>query len=318
MVITNEAVKDGDDTPVLKPGNVKVTQGKAALKVTQVIPAQAENAALQLFILIDETCDTNIGNNLSDIRDFINAQPATTTIAIGYMSNANVQMAQDFTTDHSLAAKAIRLPRGRLSAMDSPYLSLMSLVRRWPEGKVRREIIMVTDGIDRLRGEREAGGNPNRSLAPTRSPSSTPRSNLNTVTPLTGGMAVISTDATPASELSQRYGVIVHGIYSRGVGRLGRNAWEEQLGQAGVARISEETGGEYFALGTSNAVSFKPYFDSLKKILDNQYYLVFQAVPKKKSGLQRVKISTEAFDTEIAAADNVWVPATNEANPSGN
>jgi hypothetical protein len=138
------------------------------------------------------------------------------------------------------------------------------------------------------------------------------------MTPLTGGMAVISIDATPASELSQRYGVIIHGIYSRGVGRLGRNAWEEQIGQAGVAKISEETGGEYFALGTSNAVSFKPYFDRLQKILDNQYYLVFQAIPKTKSGLQRVKVSTEAFDTEITAADNVWVPAMKEANPSGN
>jgi hypothetical protein len=58
MVITNEAVKDGDDTPDLKPGNVEVTQGKAVLKLTQVIPAQADNAALQLFILIDDTCDS--------------------------------------------------------------------------------------------------------------------------------------------------------------------------------------------------------------------------------------------------------------------
>jgi hypothetical protein len=37
--------------------------------------------------------------------------------------------------------------------------------------------------------------------------------------------------------------------------------------------------------------------------------LVFRAVPGKKAGLQRVKITTDQANAEIAAADNVWVPA---------
>jgi hypothetical protein len=53
--------------------------------------------------------------------------------------------------------------------------------------------------------------------------------------------------------------------------------------------------------------------DRLQRVLDNQYYLVFGAVPKNKAGLQRVRISTESPGFEIAAADNVWVPAPNEA-----
>jgi len=122
-------------------------------------------------------------------------------------------------------------------------------------------------------------------------------------------MPTISVDADSASTTSQRYGVIVHGIYSLGVGRLGRNAWEEQLGQSGIAKIADETGGEYFALGTQIPVSFKPYLDRLQKIFDNQYYLVFEATPKNKAGLQRVNISTEEPGVEIAAANNVWVPA---------
>jgi hypothetical protein len=47
----------------------------------------------------------------------------------------------------------------------------------------------------------------------------------------------------------------------------------------------------------------------LQKIFNNQYYLVFQAAPKKKEGLQRVDISTDVPNADIAAADNVWVPA---------
>jgi hypothetical protein len=214
------------------------------------------------------------------------------------MSNATIQITQNFTADHALAAKALRLPRGNLSAMDSPYLSLISLVKGWPQQKVRREILMITDGIDRLRGDRSPS-----SQIPARTPAgAVPTRGINT-------MPTISPDADTASTNSQRYGVIVHSIYATGAGRLGRNAWEAQLGQSGVAKIADETGGEYYALGTQTAVSFKPYLERLQKIFDNQYYLVFQAVPQKKDGLQRVKISTEAANVEIAAADNVWVPA---------
>jgi hypothetical protein len=306
MVITDEAVRDDSEVPILRPENVQVKQGKTSLKVDHLIPARGDNAALQLFILIDDTCDTSIGNSLNDLRDFINAQPATTVVGVAYMSNASIQIVQNFTNDHAAVAKAIRLPRGSVSSMDSPYLSLMSLIKGWPEQKVRREVLMVSDGIDRLRGntmERTA-------ITPgygrgTRGP--TPTTSMST------GMATISPDADTASTTAQRYGVIVHGIYATGVGRLGRNAWEAQLGQGGVGKIADETGGEYFSLGTQNLVSFKPYLDRLQKVLDNQYYLVFGAVPRNKAGLQRVKISTETAGFEIAAADNVWVPASNEA-----
>jgi hypothetical protein len=306
MVITDEALRDDSEVPILRPENVQVKQGKTSLKVDHLIPARGDNAALQLFILIDDTCDTSIGNSLNDLRDFINAQPATTVVGVAYMSNATIQIAQNFTADHAAAAKAIRLPRGNLSSMDSPYLSLISLIKGWPEQKVRREVLMVSDGIDRLRGDRMSRDQ----YAPT-----TGRMNRNTPASMSTStsLTTISPDADTASTTAQRYGVIVHGIYATGVGRAGRNAWEAQLGQGGVGKIADESGGEYFSLGTQNLVSFKPYLDRLQRVFDNQYYLVFGAVPKNKAGLQRVKISTEAAGFEIAAADNVWVPAANEA-----
>jgi hypothetical protein len=295
MVITDQAVREDSEIPILRPENVQVWQGKSQLKVNGLIPARGENAALQLFILVDDTCDASIGNSLNDLRDFINAQPATTVVGVAYMSNTTIQMVQNFTADHAAAAKAIRLPRGSLSAMDSPYLSLIALVKGWPEQKVRREVLMVTSGIDRFRSQ----GSSLSQRGPDRS------SNRVGAT----SMPTIGADVDSASATSQRYGVIVHSIYATGVGRAGRNAWEAQIGQSGVAKIADETGGEYFSLGTQNLVSFKPYLDRLQRILDNQYYLVFRVVPQKKAGLQRVKISTESQGFEIAAADNVWVPA---------
>jgi hypothetical protein len=280
MVVTDQAFSDNNEPPVLRKGNVQVKQGENALKVDQVIPAEGDNASLSLFILIDDTLDPRIGMNLNDLRDFINAQPPSTQVGIGYMSNATFQIAQNFSADHGLVSKSLRLPRGRLSAMDSPYLSLISLLKSWPQEKVRREVLMLSDGIDHLHG--------NRSIRVSTMPG-------------------ISVNADSASATSQRYGVIVYSIYAVGAGRLGRNAWEAQMGQSGIAKITDETGGEYFALLNQNAVSFKPYLGRLQKIFENQYYVVFQAIPRKRDGLQRVDISTTVPDADIASADNVWV-----------
>jgi hypothetical protein len=287
LVITDQAANDSSDAPALRAEDMQVRQGRNTLKVEQLIPARGDNAGLQFFVLVDETCDSSIGNNLNDLRDFTNAQPESTMVGVAYMSNATVQILQNLTVDHAAAARAIRLPRGNLSAMDSPYLSLISLVRSWPQQKVRRQVLMVTDGIDRLRGERP--GRPGRSAL--------------------GTMPTMSPDADRASNASQQAGVIVHSIYSPGVGRLGRNAWQAQLSQAGVAKIADETGGEYFALGTGAPVSFKPFLDRLQRIFNNQYFLVFQAIPRRNAGLQRVNISTTVPNADIASANNVWVPA---------
>jgi hypothetical protein len=292
VVITDLAVQSDSELPRLRQGEVKVKQGKTFLQVTQLIPAQGDSAALQLMILIDDTLNPVVGGNLNDLKEFIKAQPPSTVIGIAYMSNAGVNVVQNFTADHDLAVKAVRLPRGVLSTMDSPYLSLISLVKGWTQQTVRREVLMLSDGIDRLRGETPS---PSR-LGPN-------------FGPVYHSMPSISTDATSASEISQRYNVIVHSLYAVGVGRAGRSSWDLQIGLSGLSKIADETGGECYSLGTSNLVSFKPYLERFQRTLDNQYYLVFLAIPKKNAGLQRVNILTEISNSEIAAPDNVWVPA---------
>jgi hypothetical protein len=293
VVISNMAERSDAELPRLTQQDVKVKQGKTYLQVTQFIPAQGDNAALQLMLLIDDTLNSSsVGNNLNDLREFIKAQPASTVVGIAYMSNATIHLAQNFTPDHEAAAKAIRLPRGALSTMDSPYLSLISLVKSWPQQNVRRVVLMVTDGIDRLRGEKPQMSQLGPSFGP-----------------VYHSMPTISIDATSASEISQRYNVLVFSMYSPGVGRAGRSSWDLDLGLSGLTKIAEETGGECYSLGTSSLVSFQPYLERFQKTLDNQYYLVFLAEPKKKAGLQRVKIETEVSNSEIIAPDNVWVPA---------
>lgn len=306
LVVTAESTKDASAPKQIDKNNVNVKQGRNRLEVTDWIAAQGDAAALQLFILIDDTCVTqDLGTQLNEIRSFINAQPSTTLIALGYMRNAVVTVAQDFTNDHEKVANAVRLPLGSLGASDSPYLSLMSLLSRWPPGKVRREVIMVTDGINRIREYPGASnfGPPMGPGGPGRIPGSSPFG-----APFTP-MPYISPDVDSASAASQRAGIIVHTIYAPGVGRAGRNYFELTNGQNSISKLSEETGGESFFLGTQPAVSFQPYFDRIQTVLNSQYYLVFRAKPGKKSEMQRVKISTEVPDVELVSADNVWVPA---------
>jgi hypothetical protein len=293
IVITDAAMREDEEFPPLQKEDIKVKIGKMTVDPTALIPAKGDQGALQLMILVDEILDSRIGNEIKELQDFIQNLPQGTQVGVGYMSNASISLAQNFTPDLNLAAKAFRLPRGTTSSMDSPYLSLISLVKGWPQQKVRREVIWITDGIDRLRGER---------------PEAAVVGPGNTFGTVYHSMPTISNDANNASELSQRYNVVVFPIYSVGLGRAARSDWDRQMGLSGMTKVADETGGECFSLSTSQPVSFKPYLDRLLKYFDNQYYLVFTATQGKKDSLQRVNIRTATKNSEILAADNVWVP----------
>jgi hypothetical protein len=278
MTVTVNVAND-KRMPEITQQDVVVKQGKERLKVTDWTSAQGDRAGLDLFLLIDDASDTSLGSHLDDLRAFINAQPSTTSVGVGYMSNATVQIVQNFTTDHAAAAKALRLPLGTVGAYGSPYLSVIDLMKRWPANENRREVVMVTDGIDRARR-----GIPGRGLS-------------------------INPDVDTAGDIAMRTGTIIHTIYNPGVGRLHRNYWEATKGQLGIAKLADVTGGESFYLGLQTPVSFTPYLDQLQKILDNQYLLTLSAHPGKKAGLQAVTLSTEVAGVEFAAPDAVWVPA---------
>ncbi|MGH2509862.1 MAG: hypothetical protein ACRDHZ_20985 [Ktedonobacteraceae bacterium] len=279
MVVTVEPLS-GKRPAVVNREDVRVYQGKQRLEVTGWQPATGRHAALDLFILIDETNSTSLGSQLSDIRDFINAQPSTTSVGIGYMANTTVKIVQNFTTDHAAAAKALRLPLGTTSAMDSPYLSLMDLIKRWPNTNARREVLMITDGIDRLRL----------------------RGNLMS-------LPSISVDAQSVGDRAQRDRVIVHTLYAEGANHAFRNFWVANMGANNLSMVADVTGGSSYFLGYNNPPSFKPWLDRLNTILNNQFWLTFDAKPGKRAGLQYIRLETEVPGAELVSANSVYVPA---------
>jgi hypothetical protein len=278
MVVTASSVGD-EPPPEVSMRDVQVSQGRQTVQVTGWTRARGNHAGLNLFLLIDDAADRSLGTQLNELRNFITAQAPTTLVGVGYMRNATVQIARDFTNDHTAVANAVRLPLGNTGAFGSPYLSVIDMMNRWPNHPNRRVIVMVTDGIDRSRGG--------------------PRSRSLSTMP----------DVTRASDVAQRTGTLVYTLFSPGVGYRRRNLWEASNGQNGIARLSDESGAESFFLGLQAPVSFRPFLDRIQTALNNQYLLEFRAVPRGRAGLQSISVGTEVSGVELISADGVWVPA---------
>lgn len=274
MVVTAN-VENGKRVPEIKKEDVFVKKGNESLPVTGWVPAKGEHAGLELFILIDDASLSTLGTQLADLRSFVEAQPATTSVGIGYARNAVVEIRQNFTQDHGLAAKALRLPLNTAGAYGSSYLSVVDLMKRWPQTTNRREVLLVTDGIDRAHRAHNALLNP---------------------------------DVNTAAALAQRTGTVLHSIYFPGEGQRRRSFRTATNGQNGLAKLAALTGGEAFFIGWPAPVSFAPYLSDLQKVLDNQYVLTFTAKPGKKAELQYVKVSTEIAGVSLSTPDAVWVP----------
>jgi len=242
------------------------------LAVTNLEPLQGERARLDLFILIDDSTEAKVGSQFGDLRHFIQGQPATAAIGIGYMRNGMVDTTQDFTADHIRAASALRVPLGAVGA--SPYLSLSELIKNWPENGNRRAVVMVSSGIDPL-----------------------------------GGLGPMDPYLDTAIDDAQRAGVIVYAIYMPSAGHSGHSFYRIDWGQNHLAELAEQTGGEAYMLAFSSPVAFAPYLEEIAAHLEHQYRVTFLATPVSKAGFQEVRFTTEVPNAELVAAGKVWVPA---------
>ncbi len=273
MIVTVEGRHDKKDVPVLHKEDVMVFQRKERLRVTDLVPRPGEQAPLELFILIDDASGTSLGSQLGDLRQFIETQPAATSIGIGYMRNGAVEIVQNLTPDHASAAKSLRLPLGDPGISPSPFLALSDLIKRWPANRARHEVVLVSSGDDPLGG------------------------------------AVVDPYLDAAIERAQRAGIIVYAIYSPGAGHSGHSFWRANWGQNHLAQIAEETGGESYMLGFGPPVSFQPYLAEIAEHLAHQYLVTFLIPPGAKAGFQPVRFTTEVPNAELVTAGKVYVPA---------
>jgi hypothetical protein len=229
---------------------------------------------LFLAVLIDDSLDQNIASQWNDLREFFMAQPPSTYIGVFYGRNGTAMIAQDFTKDHELAGKALRIPLGGFGAFSSPYLSLQDLIKRLPGEGQRRSIVVFSSGIDYFRGN----------FGPT------------------------SPDLDSTIESAQKNNVNVWSLYAPDSGHSGRGFFRASRAQSELSQLSEETGAESYYLGTGEPVTFRSYFDEITVHLNNQYLLSFEGSGGKKGRFERARVTSELPGVEFMNASLVYLP----------
>jgi hypothetical protein len=256
--------------PTVAKDDVQLSLGKERKQIAKWVKAEK----LYLAILIDDSLDSEVASQWNDVKEFITAQPATTSIAVGYATNGTVRLAQDFTTDHALATKALRIPLGTPAAYSSPYLSVIDWMKRWPSTGDRRSLLLVSSGIDYFRG----------------------------------GFGPIYPDVDTAISIAEKGNINIWSIYAEGSGHTRRSFFLLNTAQNNLSKLSDETGGESFYLGTLAPVSFKPYLDELRIHLDNQYLLTFAGDGGPKGKFFNIRLKTEIAGVEFLHANQAWLP----------
>ena len=271
MTVTAVGKKDAAP-PAIADGDVQLTVSKERKQVA----SWTKGEKLYLAILIDDSLQPEAAGQWNELKEFINEQPGNVWIAVGYADNSTVRVAQDFTTDHQLAAKALRIPIGRFSGVSSPYLSVIDWIKRWPDTNDRSSLLLISSGIDYFRG---------------------------------GGFGPVYPDVDTAVSQAQKHNINLWSVYYPGFGHMGRSFFLQDKAQLNLSKLTLETGGETFYQGFSGPpVSLKPYLDELQHHLSNQYLLSFTGEGGKKGKFVSPALKTEVAGVEFLHANQAWVP----------
>ena len=271
VTLTVTAVGKKDvSAPAVSRGDVQFFVNKERTQIAD----WRRGEKLYLAVLIDDSLDAAVGSQWNDLKDFFNGQPDTTYIGVFYSRNGEAALAQDFTNDHALAAKALRLPIGS-GAFSSPYFALQDLMKRWPSSGDRRSILLISSGIDYFHGN-----------YPT------------------------SPDLQTTIEHAQKQNINVWSIYYPDLGHRAQRFFLVTRAQSDLSQVAEETGAESFYLGTTAPVAFKPFLDELATHLANQYLLTFQGNGGAKGRFERDRVTSELPNLEFLHASQVFLPAS--------
>jgi hypothetical protein len=243
--------------------------------VTEWTRARGAGSPLELVLLIDSSARTSLGTQMSEIQGFVREMPSHTKMAIAYMQNGRAVFSGPLSSDAAQVLKGLRLPAG-VSA--SPYFSLSDLAKNWPSNDLtaRREVVMVTDGVD----DYNLRYDPNDPYV----------------------QAAISD--------SVRAGLVVYSIYWASRGPIGRSFYANNAGQNLLAEVAQATGGNNYWSGLGNPVSFDPYFKDLRVRFANQYRLGFEAALKGKPEVQSMKLKVGGPEAKIYSPQQVFVTST--------
>ena len=274
IVVTVLPASHGGPHETLRDGDVVVLRGNARVPVVRLERLSGDLADMQLFVLLDDSTRTSsLGLHLPELKAFLESLPSSTQVAVGYMRNGTAALAQAFTTDHEIAASALRLPTAVPGENGSPYFALSDLAKHWPskQSTDRRAVLMLTDGVDRYYGN-----------------------------------GIIDDPyVEDAIHDVLKNGVMVYSIYLRGAGLYGRGEYATNFAQSRLMQVSEQTGGYAYFQDFTDPVTIAPFLSNFQDRLDNQYRVTIGAL--SGNGIQPVKVRTEVPGVKIQAPTRVYI-----------
>jgi hypothetical protein len=239
--------------------------------ITGWMPYMGPNDGMELIVLIDSSA-RNLGRQFNEMKQFIENLNPDTKVAIGYMQDGYAAMAGSFSTDHKQVLTELHLPAG---SNTNPYFTLSDLSHKWPskDRHVRREVVMLSDGVDPE----------NRRFDPE------------------------DPYVQTAIHDCVQAGMVVYTIYWRSGFDGAAGSMTAEGGQSLLNELTQATGGNSYWSGEGNPVSFQPFFEDLQRRFENQYALEFSAPPERKPQIETLKLKVEGLGLQVTAPQQVFV-----------
>lgn len=255
--------------------NLKLKVNGKESTVISFTPLQESNSPLELVLMLDQGARASIGTQFSEIESFVKEMPPNTRMAIAYMQQGRAVVSSPFSSNAADVLKGLHLSAGIPGENGSPYFCLSDLAKNWPshDRTARREVLMVTDGVD----------NYERRFDPD--------------DPYVNG----------AINDSVRAGLVVYSIYWKNAGRANDTGYESNAGQNLLLEVTQATGGNSYWEGLGNPVSFQPFFQDFRRRLNNQYELNFTAPSDGKPQVATMKVDLHFPSAKVAAPQKVLV-----------
>jgi hypothetical protein len=266
----------GDQAPSLAQQQVSVKVNGKDSTVTGV-RRFGPDAPVELVLLIDGAARTSLGTQMSEMQKFVQSLPANAAATIAYMQNGEAVLSGPLSTDRAATLKQLRMTGGVPGISASPYFCLSSLAKQWPSNnrQARREVVMVTDGVDYYDGALHYD-------------------------PDDPYLQAAITDAVKAQ-------LIVYSLYWRNTGRLDHTMAATNAGQDLLNQLTQATGGNSYWQGLGDPVSFQPYFEDIERRLNNQYEVGFMAPSNNKTQVDSFRLKASIPGAKIDAPQQVLV-----------
>lgn len=236
-----------------------------AMQVVDITPLRGES---EIYIVIDDAATYDFGDKLTEIRAFIGELTPDIAVGVAFIRDGQLEIARTPLKERDAAIAALRAPSGSKPA--NPYCALSALINGWESRAGRREIVIITSGID-----------------------------------YTGGTGCATGENAIAD--AQRAGVVVYAIYHPVAGYEDEEWSRVDNGKISLTHVCYETAGEAYSISHGPAESMRPFFLDISEHLANQYSIKVKVASGPAPGFEFVFLFSRRKGMELMLPARVWM-----------